>query len=271
MKRQPWFEIHDSPWFPKYLRDLVTEALELIWDENHTYRPIVGRLRDAVRSTASDTVVDLCSGGGGPWLGLYEQVADQGNLRVCLTDRYPSDRLLRRVSGAKKGVRAIGDPVNALSVPERLCGFRTVFSSFHHFDPAEARALLADAFDAREGIGVFEAARPNFRTIVLVIGVPLLALKTAITARPFRWSRFFWTWIVPVVPAVLWFDGVLSCLRSYSESDMRELVQGLSAPDYVWEIGVQQGGTVEIQYLLGIPLARTASVLPGPAVASQPA
>ena len=28
MQRQPWFEVHDSRFFPRLLRDLLTDALE---------------------------------------------------------------------------------------------------------------------------------------------------------------------------------------------------------------------------------------------------
>jgi len=41
MDRQRWFEIHDQPWFPAFLRDLVTESLEAIWTETGTPRPVV--------------------------------------------------------------------------------------------------------------------------------------------------------------------------------------------------------------------------------------
>ena len=254
MRRQAWFEIHDSAWFPPKLRDLVTEGLEKVWEANHTYRPITGRLRRALRQSRTRQVVDLCSGGGGPWLGLFDDVAEGRQLQVCLTDLYPNARLMRRVAGSGKGIQAYAEPVDARRIPDELPGFRTMFSSLHHFDPAEAHAILADAFHKREGIGIFEAARPKLKTVLLVTGVPLLALKAALQQRPCRRRLFFWSWVVPVVPAVLWLDGVLSCLRSYSEADMRELIAELQAPDYAWEVGIDRGGLVEIQYLVGIPV-----------------
>ena len=254
MRRQAWFEIHDSAWFPAKLRDLVTEGLEKVWEANHTYRPITGRLRRALRQARTQQVVDLCSGGGGPWLGLLRDIADGRRLQVCLTDLYPNAQLMKRVAGTGNGIQAYGEPVDAKRIPEKLRGFRTMFSSLHHFDPDEARAILADAFQKREGIGVFEAARPKLKTVLLVTGVPLLALKAALQQRPFRRRLFFWSWIVPVVPTVLWLDGVLSCLRSYSEADMRELIAELKAPDYAWEVGIDRGGLVEIQYLVGVPV-----------------
>lgn len=258
MQRQPWFEIHDSAWFPKSLRDLVTEALEAVWNANQTYRPIAGRLRAALQQAGTRCVVDLCSGGGGPWPSLYAELADSQPLTVRLTDQSPSALLARR--GTNQGIEPVSEPVDARAVPAALRGFRTIFSSFHHFNPPEARMMLEAAFRQREGIAVFEAARRNAPTMILLIGVPLLAWRRAAAARPFRWKRVLWTCILPVVPLILWTDGILSCLRSYSLDDMRELTAGLESDDYAWQIGDEAGENVAIRYLIGTPLrARSAS------------
>ena len=264
MKRQRWFEIHDSPWFPRYFRDLVTEALQSVWNRNHTYRPIAGRFRAALRRSGTRTVVDLCSGSGGPWIGLLGDVAAGEPLTLALTDRYPSAALPLqaaelRATGGGNAVTAWAEPVDARSVPPRLRGFRTIFSSFHHFDPGEAQAILADAFARREGIAVFEAACRNAKTMTLLVGVPLLSLRASASARPLRWDRLLFTWLIPVVPAVLLIDGLLSCLRSYSLDDLGELTAGLQAPGYEWQLGEEQTGTVPIRYLIGIP-ARPAAI-----------
>lgn len=258
MRRQRWFEIHDQPWFPKFLRDRVTEALEMMWASNRTYHPIAGRLRAALERTGAERVVDLCSGGGGPWLALYDEVAAGRGIEVTLTDLYPNE--LAAVAGAPGGaggrgwLRVWAEPVDARRVPVELGEFRTMFSSFHHFDPEAARAMLTDAFERRQGIAVFEAARPQWRTVLAVTAVPFLAFVNAVRARPARAKRIFWSCVVPVVPAILWIDGVLSCLRSYSLEDMRELTEGLWAADYGWEIGLERGGPVAIQLLIGAPL-----------------
>ena len=52
--------------------------------------------------------------------------------------------------------------MRALAVPERLTGLRTVFTAFHHFRPADARAILESAVRDRQGIAIFEA---TFRTL----------------------------------------------------------------------------------------------------------
>lgn len=255
MRRRRWFEIHDQAWFPGFLRDRVTEALESMWASNRTYDPIAARLRAALERAGAERVVDLCSGGGGPWPVLYDRVADGRSLEVLLTDLYPNGLAAKGKDGG--AVRVWPEPVDARRVPAELGEFRTMFSSFHHFDPEAARAMLADAFGRRQGIAVFEAARPKAKTIVAVTAVPFLAFLNALRARPVRMDRIFWSCVVPVVPATLWIDGVLSCLRSYSVEDMRELTEDLRAPDYAWEIGLEAGRRVAIQYLIGSATGRS--------------
>jgi len=253
MRRQRWFEIHDQPWFPAYFRDLVTEGLEALWSRQGTFRPMTKRLRAAVQRSGAPRIVDLCSGSGGPWVGMFEAVAAGDGMTLVLTDLYPSEHTLRRA--LPPGVSVWNHPVDARHVPAELRGFRTLFSSFHHFDPEAARTMLADAFQRREGIAVVEGARRSAGTLFALTAVPILAFWAALASRPLRWDRVLWSCLVPVVPAILWIDGVLSCLRSYSLDDMRELTAGLEAPDYSWEIGEEPGQPVTIRYLIGAPLA----------------
>jgi hypothetical protein len=128
-----------------------------------------------------------------------------------------------------------------------------MFSTFHHFLPQQARAILQDAVDAREGIGLFEAARRAPSTIALVFVFVLTIFVCTLWIRPFRWSRLFWTYLIPVIPFDLLFDGVVSCLRSYRPQELRELVAGLNAEEYRWEIGELPTGMSPITYLAGYP------------------
>jgi hypothetical protein len=260
MQRKPWFELHDHRLFPRFFRDLVTDALEAIWNANDTYHPIVPRLRRAMEEAGTRQVIDLCSGGGGPWFRLQRDLAEeQYPVSVRLTDKYPNQRAFERANGDSfHTITAHPHPVDALHLPRELTGFRTIFSSFHHFHPEEARAILADTFERREGIGVFEAAECSGRTLsVIFLLLPPLVLVLTPNIQPFRWARLFWTYIFPVIPFVIWLDGLLSCLRSYSQADLLELTAGLDSEDYRWQVGQDRKGLVGITYLIGSKLVRS--------------
>jgi hypothetical protein len=256
MQRRAWFELHDHPLFPGFLRDLMTDGLEAMWNAGDIYGPVLPRLRRALAESGASRIIDLCSGGGGPWLRLSRELAESGEQApaILLTDKYPNRRAFRQISAATwKAIGFHSEPVDATHIPHELAGFRTMFTTFHHFAPREARAILKDAFDRRQGIAVFDSAKCDPRTLLAVCLVPLLTLILAPRIRPFRWSRIFWTYCLPVLPFTLWFDGVLSCLRSYSQADLRELIAAFTAEDYRWEAGEERRGMVAITYLIGCP------------------
>jgi hypothetical protein len=256
MQRKAWFEFHDHPLFPGFLRDLVTDALQAMWNATEIYSPIAPRLGRAITESRATRVIDLCSGGGGPWLQFSREIQGHGGSypTILLTDKYPSQGSIRHIAGETENrVSFHPEPVNATRIPCELTGFRTIFSTFHHFGPREACAILKSAFDQHQGIGIFEAAKRDLRTMAAAVAVPLLAFRFAPRIRPFRWSRLFWTYCLPVIPLTLWLDGMLSCLRSYSQEDLRELVSDLGSDAYSWEIGEERGGPVAITYLVGCP------------------
>jgi hypothetical protein len=73
--------------------------------------------------------------------------------------------------------------------------------------------------------------------------------------RPFRWSRLVWTYLIPVIPLVLFFDGLVSCLRAYSVRELHQMTSELESSGYRWEIGEKAGGWLHLRitYLIGRP------------------
>jgi hypothetical protein len=272
-------EIHDQPWFPRFLRDQVTDALQIILHLGNFYQPIVAPLRRALEISGAHQILDLCSGAGGPWLWLYKSLYEDFDLQdspmvsVCLTDKYPNAPAFARAqtaSGDKIHFHAA--PVDVNEVPPDLDGFRTLFASFHHFPSREAQAILQDAVNRQQGIGIFEVPGRHFLTILLTFLVPIAYLLVTPLLRPFRWSRLLWTYAIPIIPLVLLFDGLVSCSRVYSPQELAELTEHLSfARHYEWEIGEERGGLLPITYLIGYPhFARPSDALVDKA-ASHPA
>ena len=143
-----------------------------------------------------------------------------------------------------------------MKVPRELQGFRTIFTSFHHFSPEEARAILQNAVDARQGIGIFEITRRSPSGIALMFPWALMLFVFTPFIRPFRWSRLLCTYFLPIIPFVLLFDGVVSCLRTYQTLELLEMVKNLSGIEYQWAVGEHSRGLgiTPITYLVGHPL-----------------
>jgi len=228
-------EVHDLPSCPPSLRDALTDFLAFSVNLAGAYDPAGPVLRRAVARTKARRIVDLCSGAGGPWRRLAGEVG----VPVLLTDLYPHDGDVRQV--------------DARAVPADLDGFRTIFTAFHHFRPAEARAVLADAVRCGQGIGVFEIARRAPLEMAVIACTWLGALGFVPFIRPWRWSRVLWTYLPPVLPVVGTFDGLVSCLRAYSIPELQALVRGLDS--YEWDIGTFRHWRSPLRgtYLVGVP------------------
>jgi len=203
-----------------------------------------------LRTAGTDRVVDLCSGSGGPWRTLLPVLrAMHGRAEVVLTDLHP-------LPGQElpPGAHYRDTPVDATRVPEELTGVRTLFEGLHHFPPERARALLADAVARGAPFAAFELTQRTLPSLLgqLILIVPLVWGFTPLI-RPLRWWRLALTYLVPILPLLILWDGVVSSLRTYAPSDLEPLTAGLGGDGYRWSSGVHRVRGMAITYLIGQP------------------
>ena len=260
MRRVQFIELHEQPWFPPSLRHEITDALQFGLNLLKAYAPIAPLLQTMLDSARCRSIVDVCSGAGGPWLDLSRKLQPHAQVfQILLTDKYPNLRAFQNVRATSGNQIAFyPDSVDAMKIPNELQGFRTMFTSFHHFAPEEARAILQNTVDAGQSIGIFEITRRAPSTISLMFAWALMPFVFTPLIRPFRWSRLLCTYVFPIIPLVLLFDGVVSCLRTYRPQELREIVKKLSGNEYQWEAGEysRSSGQVPITYLIGHPHVR---------------
>ena len=256
LRRRQLVDLEDLPWWPRVLRDATTDYLATALRSTRMYAVLVPRLASALRRTGANRITDLCSGGGGPWADLLPALRAEGvDVSLCLTDKYPNIEALAKVAGTVPEVSHEPRSVDATDVPAHLIGFRTMFTAFHHFRPSEARAILAAAVRDGQGIAISEATSRTPAALALMPIVPLAVWLMTPSIRPFRWSRLFWTYLVPVLPVVILFDGIVSCLRIYTPGEMEEMAREVGGEAYDWESGVEHpsGSPIPIPYLIGVP------------------
>jgi hypothetical protein len=259
MRRRQLLEIEDQSWCPAAIRDGATDYLQFVLARGRPYRVVAERLGRALVASGSEFIVDLGSGAGGPWIELLSDLrAASGGLpgAVVLTDLYPNRRAAARIAARTAGqVTLHSDPVDAAAVPAELRGFRTLFTSFHHFEPRAARSVLADAARCGEGIAVFEVTERRWGALAAMLLVPFVILAITPWLRPLRFSRLLWTYVLPAIPLVGLIDGMVSCLRSYEPAELLALAGGLES--HSWEAGKERaaGLPLRVTYLIGVPRA----------------
>lgn len=256
MRRLHLIELEDQPWCPRPIRDGATDYLRFLIDKARPYDAIAEHLRAALRRTGARRIVDLCSGAGGPWPTLLECLSDERGVapELMLTDRYPNLPAFRHIEAGTGGrVTHEPEPVDAAAVPERLDGFRTLFTSFHHFRPDAALGILQDAVAKRQGIGVFEVTERRAAPMAGMLFLPFIIWVSTPFMRPLSWSRMLLTYPLPAIPLVGLVDGIVSCLRTYTPTELEAMTRKLRGFD--WEIGQEpvKRSAARATYLIGTP------------------
>lgn len=246
MSRLHLIEFHEQPWVPSILRDCVTDYLRTATKVGGHYQLIIELVQQSIRESGADSILDMGSGAGG---GL--QRSDGKPIQVILSDRDPNlpawKVLKKETNGA---IDYIETPVDATK-PGRK-GFRTMFNLFHHFQQADAQAMLTDASEEKQPILIIEAMDKSYlQGILIVLLAPIMTLLLTPIIKPFRWGSLLFTYLIPIVPLMVAWDGLISVIRLYSIGDLREMTANLNGLE--WEIGKKKQKGLVVMYAKGIP------------------
>lgn len=255
MKRIHFFEFGDKNWVPKFLRDLETDFLEFGANQFNIYEKATPVLRKGLKRASEKRITDMGSGCRGSSPKIIGNLKEENTeFKVKLTDINPNLGAFNKMQELNPEVIEYEEePVDATDVPSQLKGFRTMFLSFHHLIPKQAKAVLQNAVDSGQPIGIFKFQdRTPASLFFMFIAAPINAILTAPFIRPFKLSRIIFTFLIPILPLMIWFDGVVSNLRTYSEKELETLTKSLNNGDsYEWEIAKIKNGPGFILYLLG--------------------
>lgn len=260
-RRLHGIELLDIARCPRVVRDGALDYLQFVIRSTRAYSPIVPILAAALKAREIRDIVDVCSGGGGPWPDLRTDLVNAGaaaELHVTLTDLFPNIQAFAQIVSRDPFVTGHATPHNIEQHNVPLSGMRTIFSSFHHFSPPVAARVLRNVLSTRQPIFIAEITQRRVSAMLWMLLAPLLVWLATPQLRPFTWSRIFFTYLVPAIPLVVCFDGIVSCFRTYSEAELRELFRSVDDLQYEWQLGRVQGrGPLPVTFALGFPRTRT--------------
>lgn len=253
------FEFEDQAWFPDTIRESMTDYLRYLITKVDFYRPIVPLIIEGMNRSHANQVIDLCSGGGGAMEQIQNDLKQfsDAEIKIILTDKYPNTSTFEFLSAKTNGtISFIDTSIDAADVPLTMKGFRTIFSGFHHFDNSFAKAVLKNAVDARSGIGIFDGGNKNILAILAILVVhPLVFFFFTPFFKPFRFSRIFFTYIIPVIPFCTVWDGIVSIIRLYKPSELLKIAKEVEPGTYHWSSGKMKSKFgLNVTFLVGYPV-----------------
>lgn len=234
LKRLHLIEFEDFRWLPSVLRDGATAHLHMLAKTGRMSTTFLQPVERIISNTGETHILDLCSGAGGPLPQLIRQL-DNKNVHATLTDLYPNHGQLGTLAAENSAFTYSAQPVDATDVD--ISGFRTLFNSFHHFRPDMARKIIGDAVDKRQAIGIFEIVERSPGALLSVVFATLGVFFLMPFIRPRKLSWLVLTYLIPLIPLLVLWDGVASCFRVYSPRELEAIIDSVPGNDrYHWEI-----------------------------------
>lgn len=197
------------------------------------------------------TYVDFCAGGGGPTPSIERSVnahlrlQDSRPVRFILTDLHPNVQAWNKVASKNPLITYEPGPVDASAAPKHLVRrgdetktMRLFNLAFHHFDDKLAKAILKDTVETSDGFAIFELQDRSLKGmfVCLLFGIGFI-LSAPLHAWKWRSPiTLFFSWVVPILPFVLTFDGWMSSLRSRTPDEVEALLRTCGADSEDWEI-----------------------------------
>jgi len=69
--------------------------------------------------------------------------------------------------------------------------------------------------------------------------------------RPRHWAALTFTYLPPLLPLAVWWDGLASTMRPYQSVELQRIVTSLPPAPYDWEIVELSGGPLPVLALMG--------------------
>ncbi|KAK4189337.1 hypothetical protein QBC35DRAFT_493398 [Podospora australis] len=261
---QPWFPDFLRGYMQAALTAAWTTHIPLL--QTSSPAAIVSRILSTQLSSSRvrDYVfIDFCAGGGGPTPQIEKHLnraissspASTNSastpsyaaaavapppVQFILTDLHPHVELWSAAAAASSNLTYVKESVDAARAPTDLIAshkrsgkkvFRLFNLAFHHFDDTLARRILKNTVETSDGFGIFELQDRSWAGFFscCLFGLGTLALAPYYA---YLWGSplaLVFTYLIPILPAVLVFDGWMSSLRTRTPEEVVALLKDCGA------------------------------------------
>ena len=233
------FEFNDSPWAPAALKEALIESLSRALDWGRMLQGLTAPFGRFLEETGAAEVLDLCAGAGGPAVVLAAALRRSGKTppRFLLTDLQPHPEAWQALKTADPAaIDFVAGAVDATAIPPALGAGRArmIVNALHHLPPALAGAVLRGACADGPGIFVAEGFERSPLRFFPIAPMGMVAMLANLVLTPRR--RLQKLLLLPVSLLVAPWDGIVSTLRVYTETELREMVAPLGDA-FTWSYG----------------------------------
>jgi hypothetical protein len=241
-------ELEDYNWFPKRFRRWQLEFVGSMSVWTKLYRPLVPVMDEMISDYKITALQDCCSGSGLPAVYLHQQLHKK--MTLLLTDKYPDEHFVNNAH-----VIYSKENIDVLQMQTVEIALYTMFNAFHHFNKAQQKAIVKKMMSNNSAFIIAEILEPGlFNALKIFFTGTVLQIFAAPFIKPFSFARLFFTYIIPVNLFTVTYDGIISVLRSKTEKQYRELVNGLASNNFAITVHKINNWKGNLVYIKGAPI-----------------
>ena len=228
------FEFGDLFWVPEFYHAFLRRfmgALYKVFGYHRLWLPELNRFINK----AGGTVMDPCAGSGYVNELLMKELGKK-DLRF-----YLSDFMIDKNPEFRERINNLGDdrihyleqPIDVLKDnPDFRCP-KIFINSFHHFDNEQVAQIFKLNLSHGDDVLVLEYCDNSFMSYLSMLLGPLVAMIMLpfITERRLLLVTAIFTYLIPVVPLMLLWDGIVSSLRCYSNKSIKAVLKDAGFDD----------------------------------------
>ena len=102
-----------------------------------------------------------------------------------------------------------------------VSGLRLLCTSLHHFKPETVVDIFRTAIEAKQPILITEFTQRTFYSVFCMIFFAPFGVFILIPfSKSFNLKTAFFSYIIPIIPFIIIWDGIVSSLRSYTSKEL---------------------------------------------------
>jgi hypothetical protein len=232
-----FFEFMDLKWVPASLRATIHDALDscLGAAPRRYYEWVAQEILGLIERNPTGTIVELGAGTAPITRALADSLQGRKDISLLVSDRYPNKALYESLEKQYPGVvRADLSEMDFSRPMDFPPGSLLVLSAAFHHLPPSARGDVLKVLSAYR-VAVFEPLRRNPASLCLCLFGFVPAIRTPLlfwNQRPGNFRRVFWCWLFPLATMIIVWDGLVSCLRCWTEKEWKDQLAAVVAEDH---------------------------------------
>jgi len=229
------FEFGDLAWVPHiyhyYLRVYLIFFIKFVG-----YDKLWAKQTEAfIAQNESNSIMEYGSGSGEPLMRMVSQLnCDKAkSLSYTMSDLKPLPEFVNKVNNEAPNnfvyFESSVDAANHKPKDEQAVVF---INSFHHLPPKVAHNVIKNNLENGNEMLILEYVRNNLLAYLSMLGGVLIVLLTApfISKLKHLPLTIIFTYIIPLFPLMMLWDGLVSCRRAYNTKFFDKVIKEIDIP-----------------------------------------